>query len=504
MGRSETLLSQDIANLADLIAAYAVERPEARALVQDGTTLTYRALDRLMDRIAAGLQRDGVTKGQVVAILAATTPLSAAVYLAALRAGAVPAPIAPSSTTAQIAGMVSDSGAPILFADAEGAALSQNVRAPLVDLDKLDAWLPGEGERPKPVTIAPDDAFNIIYSSGTTGTPKGIVHTHGMRWTQIRAYAATGFSDAVTIVATPLYSNTTLVSLLPTLAYGGTAVLLGKFDARRFLEVAERERATHVMLVPVQYQRIMADPEFDSFDLNCFRFKSATSAPFAAELKADVVARWPGMLMEIYGMTEGGGTCLLFANLSPAKLHTVGQPAPGSDVRLIDEEGHEVPRGEIGEVVGRSGVMMAGYHNRSEATDAAAWYDADGNRYIRHGDLGRFDEDGFLTLLGRSKDMIISGGFNIYPPDLEEVMQSHPGVGEAAVIGIPSERWGETPFGFYVPRAEGVDAAALVDWVNARVGKTQRLSGAEAIAELPRNAIGKILKRELRDRFATA
>jgi len=303
------------------------------------------------------------------------------------------------------------------------------------------------------------------------------------------------------MVATPLYSNTTLVSLLPTLAFGGTAVLMGKFDAARFLEVAQRERATHAMLVPVQYQRIMAMPEFDSFDLSSFAFKTCTSAPFSAELKADVVRRWPGVMLDIYGMTEGGGTCLLYAESHPDKLHTVGRPAPGNDVRLIDEDGNEVPPGEIGEVVGRSGIMMAGYHNRQDATEAATWVSPEGDRFIRHGDLGRFDEDGFLTLLGRSKDMIISGGFNIYPQDLESVLLQHPGVADAAVIGIPSEAWGETPYAFYVPSSECVEASELVTWSNARLGKTQRLSGAEPIEELPRSAIGKVLKRELRDRM---
>jgi acyl-CoA synthetase (AMP-forming)/AMP-acid ligase II len=242
----------------------------------------------------------------------------------------------------------------------------------------------------------------------------------------------------------------------------------------------------------------MAKPDFDSFDLSAFRFKSCTSAPFAAELKADIVRRWPGQLLEIYGMTEGGGTCLLYANQHPDKLGTVGQPAPGNDIRLINAEGEEVSKGEVGEVVGRSPAMMAGYHGRPEATAEAEWADKDGNRFIRHGDLGRFDADGFLTLLGRSKDLIISGGFNIYPPDIETVLAEHPLVADCAVVGVPSEAWGETPVPFYVPRSPDITAAELVSWVNAKVGKTQRLSGAQAIAVLPRSEIGKVLKRELR------
>ena len=206
--------------------------------------------------------------------------------------------------------------------------------------------------------------------------------------------------------------------------------------------------------------------------------------------------------VEYYGMTEGGGTCLLVANQFPDKLHTVGRPVEGHDIRLIDEDGTEVAQGDMGEVVGRSPAMMTGYHGRKEATSAAEWFDAEGNRYIRHGDIGRFDEDGFLTLLDRKKDLIISGGFNIYPTDLEAVLAQHPAVADCSVIGVASEAWGETPVGFYVPHT-GIDASIpeILDWTNAQLGKTQRLSTLHAIDELPRSAIGKVLKRELRDRL---
>jgi acyl-CoA synthetase (AMP-forming)/AMP-acid ligase II len=387
--------------------------------------------------------------------------------------------------------MVADCAAPIVFD--EGA------------LATLEAWMMPAGSKPAAVEIAPESPFNIIYSSGTTGTPKGIVQSHAMRWAHVAAARAVGFGDGVTMIATPLYSNTTLVSFLPTLAYGGTAVLLAKFDATAYLKAAERHRATHTMLVPVQYARLMAVPDFDAHDLSSFRFKTCTSAPFPPALKADVVARWPGLLVEYYGLTEGGGTCVLICNAFPDKLHTVGRPAEGHDIRLIDDEGNEVAQGEMGEVVGRSRAMMSGYHRRDEATSGAEWFDAAGNRFIRHGDVGRFDADGFLTLLDRKKDVIISGGFNIYPSDIETVLAQHPDVADGTVVGVPSDAWGETPVGFYVPRDGADDSAAdILAWVNRRVGKTQRLSDLHAVEELPRNAIGKVLKRTLRDRYAGA
>jgi long-chain acyl-CoA synthetase len=243
----------------------------------------------------------------------------------------------------------------------------------------------------------------------------------------------------------------------------------------------------------------MALPDFDRHDLTSFHMKFCTSAPFAAKLKADVLKRWPGGLTEYYGMTEGGGTCMLEAHNFPDKLHTVGKPAEGHDIRLIDEEGQEVPTGEIGEIVGRSGSMMLGYHNQPGKTREAEWYDAEGNRYIRTGDVGRFDADGFLTLMDRRKDMVISGGFNIYPSDLEAVLRQHPGVADVAVVGVPSQEWGESPVAFVVASAGAPEPGALRAWANERLGKTQRLVDVRYIDELPRSDIGKVLKRQLRD-----
>ncbi|APR52794.1 4-coumarate--CoA ligase [Sphingomonas koreensis] len=510
MQTAADILTQPFATLSDLIAAHARERGSKAAIIHGDRSLTYAQLDARMDAIAAALQRDGLGHGQAVAIVGAMGLDYAALFLGAIRAGGAPAPVAPSSTGDQMAAMIADSGTGLVFLDADAAATlgDRPIAAKRVALDAsdagiaFDAWL-GDAATPAPAAIAPEDPFNIIYSSGTTGTPKGIVQPHAMRWAHIVHNAAAGFGDAVTMIATPLYSNTTLVSFIPTLGWGGTAVLLGKFDARGFLEAAAKHRGTHAMLVPVQYQRIMAVEDFDRFDLTSFRVKTCTSAPFSPALKADVLARWPGMLIEYYGMTEGGGTCVLMCNMFPNKLHTVGMPVPGHDIRLIDDEGREVPQGEMGEVVGRSPAMMSGYHGRKQASADAEWFDAEGNRYIRHGDVGRFDEDGFLTLMDRKKDLIISGGFNIYPSDLEAELVRHPAVRDCAVVGVPSEQWGETPVAFYVP-ADETPAAEVLAAVNAVLGKTQRLAALLPIDELPRSAIGKVLKRELRDRYLEA
>jgi acyl-CoA synthetase (AMP-forming)/AMP-acid ligase II len=503
-----TLLEAPFATIAELIRLHARQAPGRQALVLGRDTLDYAALDALMDRVAAALQRDGVLPGQSIAICAATSMAYAVTYLGALRAGVVVAPLAPGATADSLAGMLDDADARLLYLDRTTADIlgARAAAVPRVALDgspagvPWDDWLAPRDSRPQAVAVDADWPFNIIYSSGTTGEPKGIVQPHGMRWAHVRRGAAYGYgADTVTLLSTPLYSNTTLVVFFPTLAYGGTVVLMPKFDAGAWLALAQQERVTHTMLVPVQYQRIMARPDFGQHDLSGFHVKFSTSAPFSAALKADVLRRWPGGLVEFYGMTEGGGTCILDAHLHPDKLHTVGRPAQGHDIRLIDDEGRELPPGEAGEVVGHSPGMMKGYHKRPGMTREAEWFDPQGKRFIRTGDIGRFDADGFLTLLDRRKDMIISGGFNIYPSDLEAVLRQHPAVLEAAVVGVPSEQWGETPVAYVVLRpGQTLPAAELKDWVNQRLGKTQRLAELHYLDELPRSAIGKVLKRELR------
>ena len=502
-------VGQPFGLFADLFRLHVWKHPMKTALICGDERLGFAALDELSDRVAAQLQHEGVGRGGVVAICAAMSIRYVVAFLGVLKTGGAVSPLSPSATPEQIVAMLKDSGATHFFLDAGESRHLQPVQAHITakrlamdsaaDELSVEAWLPAEGTRPRRAHIEPGDAFNIIYSSGTTGTPKGIVQPHSMRWSQLHLLDPPGYGpEAVALISTPLYSNTTLVSLLPALAGGGTVVLMPKFDARQFLELSEHHRVTAAMLVPVQFRRILDVPDFDRFDLSSYQIKYATSAPFSADLKAEVLAKWPGGLVEYFGMTEGGGAFLLAAHDRPDKLHTVGQAIGGHDMRVIDEGGRQLPAGEAGEVVGRSSVMMTGYHNQPSKTSDAEWYSLEAPRFIRTGDIGRLDEEGFLTLIGRKKDMIISGGMNIYPSDLEGILREHPAVLEAAVIGVPSDRWGETPVGFVTLRAGSeLPPAELKEWANTKVGKMQRLSEVRVIDEMPRNAIGKILKREL-------
>jgi acyl-CoA synthetase (AMP-forming)/AMP-acid ligase II len=506
------VMAADFIPLPDILAAHAARRGHAIALADERGRATWADLGDAAERIAAALQAAGIAPGEPVALAATNSVAAAKAFVGILRAGACAALLTNSAAGETVLAMLIDSTARVLLLDAAMAERLQGLPLPdgvtCIAVDDSDAgiplsqWMAPPGTQAAPVTIAPGDPFNIIYSSGTTGQPKGIVQSHQMRHEYARRTLAGGYGDETCVIcSTPLYSNTTLVSFFPALAGGGKVVLMARFDARRFLELSQAERVTHAMLVPVQYRRIMELPDFDSFDLSSYVLKSSTSAPFPAWLKADVLRRWPGGLLEGYGMTEGGATTILVAHEFPDKLHTVGRVSPGHVMKIIDEAGNELPQGEVGEVVGRSPIMMNGYHRQDGKTREVEWFDADGHRYIRHGDVGRFDEDGFLILMDRSKDMIISGGFNIYPTDLEAQLTCQSAVREAAVIGIPSDKWGETPFAVVVLADAAADPAAILATANAALGKTQRISGIAVVDELPRSAIGKVLKRDLRDRF---
>ena len=514
-----TSTSDDFVALSDLVHLQAQNRGAAQAACDALERLSWAHFDAQADVVAVWLQTQGIAKGDPVAVCAAASVRYAVAFVGILRAGAVVVPLSPSVTPPVMASMLRDAGARLVLVDegaqavvAEAGALigralvaqtgphSQVSEGLAVHLMGTVFPSPFVHLRPEPCEVHASDSFNIIYSSGTTGTPKGIVQPHGMRWMHIKRGAAYGYGpDSRTLLSTPLYSNTTLVAFMPTLGHGGCLHLLPKFDALHWLQTAQQERITHTMLVPVQIQRLLDHARFDEFDLSNLTHTFCTSAPLSAALKRHWMDRTGSALVEFYGMTEGGGTCILEAHRHPDKLHTVGRPSAGHDIRLIDEEGRELPAGATGEVVGRSPAMMSGYHGQPEKTRDAEWFDAQGLRFIRTGDVGRFDEDGFLILMDRRKDMLISGGFNLYPSDLEALLREHPAVADAAVVGVASRRWGETPVAWVVRRDETVCEVSVLEWFNHRCGKMQRLAGLAFIDELPRNAIGKILKRELRE-----
>jgi acyl-CoA synthetase (AMP-forming)/AMP-acid ligase II len=503
-------------DLCSLFFATARHQADRTALVEGPRRVTFGALAERVGRAANAFGRAGIGRGDRVAILSKNSIEYIELFFGTLAAGGCVVPLPTMATPEQLRLMVLDSRVRVLAV----AESLRHLADPFVDgmalrrpmgIDFADArWAPYEEflrdapSSPTAVTIGPRDDFNIIYSSGTTGTPKGIVHSHATRLEFTRGCAAFGFGPrAVNIVSTPLYSNTTMVAWLPSMTFGATNVLMDKFDARRFVELCQAERVTHAMLVPVQYERILRLEDLARFDLSSLQLKISTSAPLRASVKREILDRMPGLLIEIYGLTEGGVATILIASAQPDKLESVGQAMGGCELRIVDEEGTELPAGAVGEVVGRSSIMMKGYENRPDDTARLLWRDRQGRTFLRSGDLGKLDDEGFLYLVGRKKDMIISGGLNIYPADLEACLLQHPSVGEAAVIGVPSHEWGETPLALVVLRGGMFESAeALRTWANERLAKSQRIARVEIRDALPKSAIGKVLKRELREQYS--
>lgn len=503
------------ANICDLIAYHAGATPDAQALVIGDERIDWGTFGARVERIASALSGLGIGRGDKVAMLAATSSAYFETFFGTLRAGACAVPLSGMATPETIALMVNDSESKVLFISQSMRGLIDPVIGDLPNIidggliafdfaapgwAEFEPWLQAAPADPPAVEIDPSDDFNIIYSSGTTGVPKGILHTHEVRISYWEARDELAFgSETRMILSTPIYSNTTLFALLPTVAWGGTVILLEKSDTAKYLALAERERATHTMQVPVQYQRIFAHPDFDKTDLSSFRWKFSTSAPLREEHKRQLITDWPGGFTEIYGMTEGGVGCFLHAHENPDKLHTVGKAREPGILRIVDENMNDVAPGEIGELIGWSPFMMSEYFNKPGKTTESRHVDAQGRIWQRSGDLGRFDEDGFVLLLDRMKDMIISGGFNVYAADIEVVIAKHEDVEDVGVIGIPSEEWGETPLALVVARpGSKPDADEIKDWANAQLGKGQRVSRVEFRDSLPRSTIGKLLKRELR------
>jgi acyl-CoA synthetase (AMP-forming)/AMP-acid ligase II len=286
--------------------------------------------------------------------------------------------------------------------------------------------------------------------------------------------------------------------MLPTLLLGGTLVIQPGFDALEVLKTIECERITHTSMVPVQFQRLLEHPELDSCDRSSMQAMMCCGAPLPTCVKEALFEKFACGVIELYGSTEG-----IITTLAPEEAHgrmaSVGRPLPGEDIAILDGDDRIVAQGEAGEIVALSRFAMEGYWQRADATAAAFWIDASGRRWLRSGDIGRIDAEGYLYITDRKKDMIISGGQNVYPADIEAVLVRHPDVADCAVFGIPSERWGETPLALVVLRDKTkIGADALRNWANTQLGRQQRLHAVELRESLPRNANGKLLKRELR------
>ncbi|MBW7885492.1 MAG: long-chain fatty acid--CoA ligase, partial [Caldilineaceae bacterium] len=343
------------------------------------------------------------------------------------------------------------------------------------------------------------DPYNIFYSSGTTGLPKGIVHTHYVRMMYCTLFASAWRMTPESVVchAGSIIFNGSMLTLMPWMYLGCKYVLAHHFDAEELIKTIAREKVTHIYMVPAQIVALLHSPNFNEENCGSLETLGSVGAPLLKEHKEELMRRLPGRFYELYGLTEGFMT-ILDKYDAPRKLLSVGVAPPFQEVRVVDELGCDLPPGKVGEIIGRSPLLMPGYYKRPDLTAQTI---RDG--WLYSGDLGYIDEDGFLFLVDRQKDMIISGGVNVYPRDIEEIIVRHPAVREVAVFGVPDEKWGETPVAHVIlDKADAITAEELCAWTNQRVeARFQRVSKVVIVEDFPRSAAGKTLKRIMRDGY---
>jgi long-chain acyl-CoA synthetase len=510
-------------NLASILRESAAANPNKVAVMLDDFKLTYAELDKLSNQIAQGLADAGLKPGDKVGLMAPNVPQFPIAYYGILKAGGVVVPMNVLLKAPEVAFYLQDSDASrlIVWADFAAEALKGVAEAGRpIDVYAI-APMPGmpvpEGTQPVEALLHGDGRFDaaptstedtavILYTSGTTGRPKGAELTHFNLWMNCHqaGHLFTYTDDDVAIAMLPLFHSFGQSSIMNSAIHSGaTITLVPRFETKKVLDVIVRDRVTIFPGVPTMFFAVLHEPAAAEYDLSTLRICISGGAAIPGEVIQAWEQRYPkAVILEGYGLSETSPTCTFNRSIDERKVLSIGKRIWGVEMKVFDEHDHELPLGpdNVGEIVVRGHNVMKGYYKQPEATAEAfrgGWFHT--------GDMGYVDEDGFFFIVDRKKELIIRGGFNVYPREVEEVLYAHPAVAEAAVIGVPDERMGEEVKAI-VSLKPGVSATAeeLIAFTKERVAAYKYPRTIEFIDALPKGATGKILKKELKQQLAAA
>ena len=500
-----------ITTLADVVRVHGRDRPDAPALIVGDHTITFGELDRRSNRVAQALAAAGVGFGDRVAFVERNGAEFFDVVFGLAKLGAVAVPVNWRLAAPEMRQIIDDAGATLVIVGADFAghleAVEDGLAAGVVVIGEhdrwpsFDSWVAGHPARDPGVVTGPDDLVFLMYTSGTTGAPKGVMLSNANYRCKCAGVAGPWRmdADAVTLAVMPLFHMAGSGWALAGLWHGGAVVVLRDVDPAAILDSVARHGVTNLLLVPAVIARLLErdDPALPDFaDL---RIVVYGASPISDDVLLRGIDRFGSVFAQVYGMTEttGSVTQLDGADHVAHLLRSCGKPYPWVQIRIVGPDGTDVAPGAVGEVWTRSAQNMLGYWNNPDAT--AATLHPDG--WLRTGDAGYLD-DGYLYLHDRLKDMIVSGGENVYPAEVENVLMTHPGVADAAVIGVPDQRWGEAVKAVIVasPGTE-LSAEDVIAYARTRLGGFKLPKSVDFVAALPRNPSGKLLKRELREPY---
>ena len=497
-----------------MIADAVAQNPEGEALVCGDRRLTWRQVAQQSRQIAAGFQKLGLQSGDRVAVLLGNRIEFVLTLFAAAHAGLVTVLLSTRQQKPEIAYVLTDCGAKLLIHEAPlagrlpDASDVPDLRHRIsVDDDARASQFPvltDNAPSPTPAEVGEEDTTMILYTSGTTGRPKGAMLAHCNVIHSAMVFVSCLHLTAAdrSIAAVPLGHVTGVVANIMTMVRcAGTLIIMAEFKAAEYLKVAARERVTYTVMVPAMYNLCLLQPDFDSYDLSSWRIGGFGGAPMPIATIEKLDARIPGLkLMNCYGATETTSpSTMMPGELTASHIDSVGLPCPGADIIVVDADGREPPRGEIGEIWIRSGSVIKGYWNNPKATSESFT-----GGFWHSGDLGSIDDNNFVRVFDRQKDMINRGGLKIYSAEVESVLSGHPGVVESAIIAKPCPVLGERVHAVIVTRGSGVSSDALRAWCAERLSDYKVPETMDLTLEpLPRNANGKVMKRQLREASAT-